>query len=82
MSYVNCNWNKEFPTVDLDVDVEASWNLLKDKIDQGSQTRGTRAACGPRNYFVRPAAMSTNLKIFWIKTTSIIHFTRKKYYAS
>ena len=39
---------------------------------QGSQTRG------PRNYFVRPAAMFTNLKIFWIKTTCIIHFTRKK----
>jgi len=38
---------------------------------QGSQTRG------PRNYFVRPAAMFTNLKIFWIKTTCIIHFTRK-----
>jgi len=35
MSYVNCNWNKEFSTVDLDVDVEASWNLLKDKIDIG-----------------------------------------------
>jgi len=32
-SYVNCNWNKEFATVDLDV--EASWNLLKDKIDSG-----------------------------------------------
>ena len=38
-----------------------------------SNTR--RAACGPRNYFVRPAAMSANLKIFWIKTTCIIHFT-------
>jgi len=38
---------------------------------QGSQTRG------PRNYFVWPAAMSTNLKIFWITTTCIIHFTRK-----
>jgi len=29
--YVNCNWNKEFATVD----VEASWNLFKDKIDSG-----------------------------------------------
>ena len=41
-------------------------------LEQGSQTRGLR------NYFVRPAAMSTNLKIFRIKTTCIIHFTRKK----
>ena len=32
-SYVNCDWNKEFATADLDV--EASWNLLKDKIDSG-----------------------------------------------
>ena len=32
-SYVNCNWNKEFATVDSDV--EALWNLLKDKIDSG-----------------------------------------------
>jgi len=47
------------------------------RLGQGSQTRGPRAACGPRNYFVRPAAMSTNLKILWIKTTCIIHFTRK-----
>jgi len=46
-------------------------------LDQGSQTRGPRAACGPRNYFVRPAAMSTNLQIFKIKTTCIIHFARK-----
>jgi len=44
---------------------------------QGSQTRGPRATCGPRNYFVRPTAMSMNFKIFWIKTTCIIHFTRK-----
>jgi len=44
---------------------------------QVSQTRGPRAACGPRNYFVWPAALSTNLKIFRIKTTYIIHFTRK-----
>ena len=35
------------------------------------------AGRSPRNYFVRPAAMSTNLKIFLIKTTCIIHFTRK-----
>jgi len=41
-------------------------------------TRGPRAACGTRNYFVRPAALSMNLKIFRIKTTCIIHFTRKK----
>ena len=47
-------------------------------LKQGSQTRGPRAACGPRNYFVRPAALSMNLKIFRIKTTCIIHFTRKK----
>jgi len=32
-SYVNCSWNKEFATVDLDV--EALWNLLKDKIESG-----------------------------------------------
>jgi len=32
-SYVNCNWNKEFATADLDV--EALWNLLKDKIQSG-----------------------------------------------
>jgi len=51
--------------------------LLLERIDQGPQTRGPWAACGTRNYFVRPAAMSTNLKIFWTKTTSIIHFTRK-----
>jgi len=38
-----------------------NWNALA----QGSQTRGPRAACGPRNYFVRPAAMSTNLKKYF-----------------
>ena len=36
--------------------------LLLERIDQGPQTRGPWAACGTRNYFVRPAAMSTNLK--------------------
>ena len=33
MCPVNCNWNKEFATADLDV--EALWNLLKDKIESG-----------------------------------------------
>jgi len=42
----------------------------------GSQTRGPPAACGPRNYFVRPSAMSTKFKIFLIIATCIIHFTR------
>jgi len=32
-SYVNCNWNKEFAKADMDV--EALWNLLKDKIESG-----------------------------------------------
>ena len=32
-SCANCNWNKEFATVDLDV--EALWKLLKDKIESG-----------------------------------------------
>jgi len=32
-SYVSCDWDKEFTTLDLDV--EAMWNLLKDKIDSG-----------------------------------------------
>jgi len=42
-------------------------------VGQGSHTRSPL----PRNYFVRLAAMSTKFKIFWIKTTCIIHFTRK-----
>ena len=46
-------------------------------VHQGSQTHGPWAACGLQNYFVQPSAMSTNLKIFWIKTTCIIHFSRK-----
>jgi len=32
-------------------------------IDQGSQTRGPRAACGPRWPFVRPAILFGNLQI-------------------
>ena len=32
-SYVSCDWDKEFATSDLDM--EAMWNLLKDKIDSG-----------------------------------------------
>jgi len=26
-------------------------------LEQGSQTRGPRAACGPQEYFVRPAML-------------------------
>jgi len=52
------------------------WDRLLSRYRPGLSN--TPAACGPRNYFVRPAAMSTNFKIFWIKTTCIIHFTRKK----
>ena len=53
----------------------ADFNYTVSQKKQG--VSNTRPACGLRNCFVRPAAMSTNFKIFWIKTTCSIHFTRK-----
>jgi len=61
----SCFWTTRLPYVTLNI-------FLTYPLMQGSQT------CGPRNYFVRPVAMSTNFKLFWIKTACIIHFTTKK----
>jgi len=32
---------------------------FRNHVDQGSQTRGPRTACGPRGRFVRPAGADT-----------------------
>ena len=61
----SCFWTTRLPYVTLNI-------FLTYPLMQGSH------ACGPRNYFVRPVAMSTNFKLFWIKTACIIHFTTKK----
>jgi hypothetical protein len=47
----------------MNVSVVSSY--IKDTIDQGSQTRGPRAACGPPVHFMRPLNWSCSNKRMW-----------------